>query len=148
MKAELLAIFLIVVAIQVFPKKAGSENFPKEIQAIQKEVSQGNYPYISDDHYDTRAEFLSGELGRDCEDYALEKARRLRDIGYNPARLEIWLVRLATDCCQNAYHAVLVIDGQVVLDNMRIEPYYVYKNKWLEIIKKTPVNFLDQKLLE
>lgn len=49
----------------------------------------------------------------DCEDYAATKMHRLLALGFAPERMVIMVVLTE----RNEPHAVLVIDGEVVLDN-------------------------------
>ncbi|MBI2035196.1 MAG: transglutaminase-like cysteine peptidase, partial [Candidatus Liptonbacteria bacterium] len=98
-----------------------------------------DYPYIKDrpsEHWATREEFITGEKGRDCEDFALEKARRLIDVGFSDKRFNIWIVELWPDY----YHAVLVIDEKLVLDNRYSYVYLLTQGKWEQLMRIAQFN--------
>lgn len=98
-------------------------NYP-ELQTVNDEVNL--FSYIPDDPRDNRwanhEEFLSGKYGRDCEDFALEKARRLIARGYTLDQLELWTIDNDPD--DDVSHLVLVVDKKYVLDNAALRTIY------------------------
>ena len=106
-----------------------------------------DYSYSQDrpsEHWATREEFITGERGRDCEDFALEKARRLIDMGFSDQRFNIWVVELWPDY----YHAVLVIDGNLILDNRYSYAYLLTQGKWKRLVRIVQFNLLRKSLLK
>lgn len=86
---------------------------PAEMQAMQAvnaEVNQG-IRYVTQDDGWENAQLLPAE--GDCEDYAFSKGVLLIRSGFDPARLAFLTVRYGRQL-----HAVLVVDGRWVLDNV------------------------------
>jgi predicted transglutaminase-like cysteine proteinase len=99
------------------------QNWRKIAAEVQAEVNK--MPYKTDDVRYGRAEFWerTNEQGGDCEDYALEKLRRLVEAGFPIERLRLataLVAPLGAFTRANRNHAVLVIDApddQYILDN-------------------------------
>ena len=83
------------------------------------------------DHWDLP--FEEGEKTGDCEDFALEKQKTLRDEGFPAADLSLAIVRTR----QGEEHAVLIVTtdgGDLVLDNLSswVTPWNQTNYTWLE----------------
>lgn len=82
------------------------------------------YPYVDDtqnygrfDYWSNRNELIKN--GGDCEDFAIAKYKTLIDMGVNPNKLELKIVKF-----KKTYHMILVYDNNKIkyyLDNVEKE---------------------------
>lgn len=103
-----------------------------QLCAVNDEVNRETR-YTADAALYGRPDFWEVAAGAgDCEDYALAKRQRLRDLGWPEAAL-----RLATCLYRGEGHAVLTVDsdaGVWVLDNRyaQPQPWKILPYTWLE----------------
>jgi predicted transglutaminase-like cysteine proteinase len=95
-------------------------------------------------YWASEEDFLSGEKGRDCEDYAMQKARELLRLGYDKKQLEIFIVEVRYNN-RIKIHATLVVNKNCVLDSNYSDPYYIDKSNWIKILKRFPIVQLNAK---
>lgn len=124
-QAARLALYVIVAGLALaglhsllFPSPACAQT-AAEMRTMERVNSRVNLhiePIRQNDGFDT-ARVLPAE--GDCDDYAYSKFMLLMAEGFAPHRL-----RLATVGFRHDWHAVLVVDGRWVLDNLerRIVP--------------------------
>ena len=94
---------------------------------------------------------LKGAPRGDCEDFALEKRKRLLDLGWAPEALSIVVV----DAPKIGAHAVLVVStdrGEYVLDNLQYEPVraetlpyqWLSRQSGLDLLAWTQTSLVEQ----
>ncbi len=86
----------------------------------QINIDVNRYPYCSDAPGEGQGDINVKGCG-DCEDYALEKCKRLRAAGYR------------VDMVYRPGHEAIAVDG-TVLDNNHPEPYPLNINDWTLIL--------------
>lgn len=97
---------------------AGTADGARSVAQVQRSVNAW-ITYDSSEPYGARW-VPAGDQGwrGDCEDYALEKLRRLSPADRRGAA--VWLVTAE----EGSLHAVLVLQGGTVLDNRRYDPVH------------------------
>ncbi len=114
-------------------------------QLVNRQVNA--FSPIPDDkfgHWASEKDFTSGVRGRDCEDYALQKARELIHRGYDKNKLEIFIVQIRLGE-QIKIHATLVVKNNCVLDSNYSNPYYIYDAKWIKVLLRRTISQLNSK---
>lgn len=105
------------------------------LERINLEVNR-RITYMTDiDQYGVREMWvMSPNSNRgDCEDYALTKYKELADNRFSKRRMKIYVVDIVSGPGEGQRHAILVVDGVWVLDNI-YDTLMIYENLGYEFV--------------